>query len=152
VPGRALRVTATESGTEVEWRFPRHPRSVSRARATLREQLDGWGVGGGVADTAVLLLSELVTNAVRHARVPQGREIGALFALCGDVLRVEVADASDVVPAPRTPDEDSAGGRGLVLVAAMADDWGVSLREGVGKVVWAVLKLSPDGIPEEPAC
>lgn len=114
----------------------------------LREQLDGWGVGGGVADTAVLLLSELVTNAVRHARVPQGREIGALFALRDDVLRVEVADASNVAPTPRTPDKDDAGGRGLLLVSTMADDWGVSPREGVGKVVWAELKLSPGDVAD----
>ncbi|GAA1902546.1 hypothetical protein GCM10009837_27280 [Streptomyces durmitorensis] len=57
---------------EIAWRLPRGPRSVGRARSLLAEQARAWKVPNDVADTAVLLLSELMTNAVRHGRVPAG--------------------------------------------------------------------------------
>jgi len=135
-------MTETSAGAGVENRFPRHPRSVGRARAALRAQLAVWGVEGEAADSAELLISELMTNAVRHARVPLGREIEAYFALTGRLLRLEVSDASDRLPVPAQADDDAECGRGLALIAALSDDWGVCPRLGVGKCVWAVLKLS----------
>ncbi|MEU4885792.1 MULTISPECIES: ATP-binding protein [Streptomyces] len=126
----------------VETRFPRHPRSVGRARAVLRTQLSAWGVEGDAADSAELLISELMTNAVRHARVPHGREIETRFALTGRLLRLEVSDASDRLPVPAQAGAEAEGGRGLALVAALAHDWGVRPREGVGKCVWALLELT----------
>ncbi|MCC3653913.1 MULTISPECIES: ATP-binding protein [Streptomyces] len=126
----------------VETRFPRHPRSVGRARAVLRTHLSAWGVEGDTADSAELLISELMTNAVRHARVPHGREIEARFTLTGRLLRLEVSDASDRLPVPAQAGTEAEGGRGLALVAALARDWGVRHREGVGKCVWALLELT----------
>ncbi|MBQ0983560.1 ATP-binding protein [Streptomyces sp. F63] len=126
----------------VENRFPRHPRSVGRARAALRTQLSAWGVKGDAADSAELLISELMTNAVRHARVPHGREIEARFELTGRLLRLEVSDASDRLPVPAQAGADAEGGRGLALVAALSYDWGIRPREGVGKCVWALLELA----------
>ncbi|MFE0039977.1 ATP-binding protein, partial [Streptomyces sp. NPDC059018] len=122
----------------IEWRLPRSPRSAGRARAFLAEQSREWKLPDEVAETAVLLLSELVTNACRHARVPPGREVRARCVLGSDgVLRVEVSDASEVLPCPRTAGPGDEAGRGLALVAALADAWGAHPREcGVGKTVW----------------
>lgn len=88
-------------------------------------------------------MSELVTNSVRHAVRPRGRLIAVGVELAPEWLfRVEVADASDAVPV-RQPDPgpgaESESGRGLVLVEALAADWGTYPRKYVGKVVWFTL-------------
>jgi anti-sigma regulatory factor (Ser/Thr protein kinase) len=127
----------------VSHRFPRHRRSVGRAREALRHQLATWRVVGEVADNATLLLSELTTNAV-NAKTTNGREIGVRFELTGLALRLEVSDASDEQPKLKRAKADDVCGRGLALVEALSDDWGVQPRRGVGKVVWALLVL-PDG-------
>ncbi len=89
------------------------------------------------ADDVLLCVSELATNALVHG-VPPGR--GFLLRLLpydGGGLRVEVHDSGDGVPAVPQPDagEPGEGGRGLLLVAELADRWGVSGRSP-GKVVW----------------
>ncbi|GGV80801.1 ATP-binding protein [Streptomyces gelaticus] len=117
-------------------RWSRHPRCVSLARAELRTALAGWGFSEW-EESAVLVLSELLTNAGQHARVSLGREIETLFRPLGDGVRIEVHDASDVVPQVRDPEPGACGGRGLLLVAALADRWGYGARHGPGKVVWA---------------
>jgi serine/threonine-protein kinase RsbW len=130
--------------TDVSHRFPRRRRSVGRAREALKAQLAAWHVAGEPADIAELLLSELVTNAVQ-APTPPGREIGVRFALTPDTLRVEASDTSDRQPTPRLAEVDDERGRGLALVEALSDDWGVRPRAVVGKTVWAILKLQTDG-------
>ncbi|MFD3519205.1 ATP-binding protein [Streptomyces sp. NPDC058653] len=106
----------------------------------------GWGLST-LEDSAVLVLSELVTNAVLHARVPAGREIETRFLPTGfpvpDGLRIEVHDASALRPYRRKDDPDACDGRGLPIVDALADAWGVSERDGVGKLVWALWR-SPE--------
>ncbi|MGW7067622.1 ATP-binding protein [Streptomyces sp. NPDC054855] len=134
--------TTSPPPREFEWRLPRTPRSVGRARSLLAEQARAWKVPDDVADAAVLLLSELMTNAVRHGRVPVGREVEARCVLGGGVLRVEVADASDALPCPRAAGPDDESGRGLALVELLADDWGARPRPyGIGKTVWFELAL-----------
>ncbi|MFE7117966.1 ATP-binding protein [Streptomyces sp. NPDC057654] len=131
---------------EANHRFPRHRKSVGRARAALREQLAIWGVTDEPAETAVLLLSELVTNAVEHAKASPGREIGTRFGLYEGVLRLEVADANDDLPVPRPAADDDENGRGLALVSALADRWGTCpRRDGIGKRVWVELKIPTGG-------
>ncbi|UWE07617.1 ATP-binding protein [Actinacidiphila bryophytorum] len=100
-------------------------------------------MGGEVRDVAELLVSELVTNSVRHACRPTGRLIAVGAEMDpGRLLRVEVADASDVPPVVRVGAAPEAeGGRGLVLVGALAADWGTYPRQHVGKVVWFSLGL-----------
>ncbi|WP_372441041.1 ATP-binding protein [Actinacidiphila acididurans] len=94
-----------------------------------------------VAETAVLLVSELVTNAVRHSRVA-GRYILARCVLREDALRVEVGDAGDGVPVVRAAGDEAEGGRGLALVDALAAKWGTEPRAyGIGKTVWFELAL-----------
>jgi serine/threonine-protein kinase RsbW len=128
----------------VRWR--RHPRCVGRARVLLRESLDEWGLGA-LAETAELVLSELLTNAVRHTGASPGREIEThWFPLDGGV-RIEVHDAGDGRPVLGAPAPDEQGGRGLLLVEALAARWGVTGRRGPGKAVWAELPLPGEGQP-----
>ncbi|WP_265935512.1 ATP-binding protein [Actinacidiphila bryophytorum] len=130
-------------GVSAGWSFTRSAKAPGRARRLLREQMEGWGVGGEVRDVAELLVSELVTNSVRHACRPTGRLIAVGAEMDpGRLLRVEVADASDVPPVVRVGAAPEAeGGRGLVLVGALAADWGTYPRQHVGKVVWFSLGL-----------
>lgn len=123
------------------WRLSRHSRSVGRARRRFRAQAERWGLAEETLETAVLLLSELVTNAVRHSHV-RGRHIEVRCALATESLRVEVSDAGDGVPVLRTPDDEDESGRGLALVAVLATTWGVLLRpHAIGKTVWYELAL-----------
>ncbi|MEU2432910.1 ATP-binding protein [Streptomyces sp. NPDC007861] len=140
----------------IEWRLPRGPRSAGRARAFLAGQAKEWKLPEDTAETAVLLLSELVTNACRHAKVPPGREVWTRCVLLRDgVLRVEVSDASDVLPRPRAAAPDDESGRGLTLVAALADAWGAYPREcGIGKTVWFEVGagVTVDGVRDHGGC
>lgn len=123
---------------EVMRRWARHPRCVGLARMELRKALAGWGLVV-IEDAALIVLSELVTNAVRHARVSPGREIETRYLRASGGVRIEVHDAADAWLEKRAFDADSEDGRGLGLIAALADQWGVSERVGVGKAVWAVV-------------
>ncbi|MEU1328351.1 ATP-binding protein [Streptomyces sp. NPDC005865] len=106
-------------------------RAVSEVRKALRDFLRPWGRPGR-AETAELLTSELVTNALVHT--DHDAFVTATVGPRG--LRVEVRDFAGSRPEPRVPDADSGtNGRGLVLVQALADAWGVRVH-GVGKVVW----------------
>jgi serine/threonine-protein kinase RsbW len=129
--------------------WPAHERSVRRARRTLTDALTGWRMDG-LADTASLVLAELMTNAVQHARPPRsglvGSEVGTRFLPLGDAVRIEVHDVSPNAPEPRGSGLDALDerGRGLLLVDALTGGrWGVGRREGVGKLVWATVSASP---------
>ncbi|MVO83540.1 ATP-binding protein [Streptomyces sp. p1417] len=141
----------TDEG-EVILRWPRHPRSVSRARQELRKNLADWGAAD-LEDAALVVLSELLTNAVRHARASHGREIETRFRrLESDrsggsdgsggscVVRIEVHDSDAELPVVRPYGPCADGGRGLPIVAALAERWGVTPRNGPGKQVWAELR------------
>jgi anti-sigma regulatory factor (Ser/Thr protein kinase) len=93
-------------------------------------------------ETAALLTSELVTNAVLHAAT----EITITIRREPTGLRVEVADDDPQLPAVKQYDEAAATGRGLSVVTALADDWGVT-RRAVGKVVW--FELGDTTVPVE---
>ncbi|MFJ7221660.1 ATP-binding protein [Streptomyces sp. NPDC098090] len=105
----------------------------------MRTALAGWGLLV-LEEAAVLVLSELLTNAGQHARVSPGREIETRFRPVGDGVRIEVHDASTVLPEERRPEYDECGGRGLILVDALTDCWGYGERSGPGKMVWAELR------------
>ncbi|MFI0719348.1 ATP-binding protein [Streptomyces sp. NPDC021224] len=118
-------------------RWPMSARAVGRARGELREALCGWELEG-LADTAELVLSELMTNAVRHARTPRGRLIETRYERREEGVRIEVHDASHRIPLTRRAAEEDEAGRGLALVGVLTGQrWGVSSRDGVGKLVWA---------------
>lgn len=137
---------AHRSGTDdITFRLPRSRRSVPRARAVLHAALGDWGVGQETLDTAELVLSELVTNALR-VPAPGDRQVGVRItrSVADGLLRLEVSDAGGGRPEVREPGEDETGGRGLLLVAALAHRWGCEKRTaGIGKTVFAELK-APD--------
>ncbi|MER7838845.1 ATP-binding protein [Streptomyces sp. NPDC096040] len=134
----------TTAPKDIEWRLPRHARSVGRARELFREQAASWGLPQEVTATAELLLSELMTNAYRHAKVPAGREIWARCVVTNERVRVTVTDANDTLPTPGTASPDAESGRGLALVAALADDWCAERRGcGIGKELWFELATTP---------
>lgn len=138
-------MTESVSLNEVTFRLSRSRRSVGRTRALAHAVLGAWGVGQEVVETAELVLSELVTNALR-VPVPRDRQVGVRIVRSpGDgLLRLEVSDAGSGRPEVRTPGEDETCGRGLMLVEALAHCWGVEERvAGIGKTVWAELK-APD--------
>ncbi|MGW3494373.1 ATP-binding protein [Streptomyces sp. NPDC001020] len=106
-------------------------KAVPEARRALRELLTHWGRPGR-SETAELLTSELVTNALIHT--DDDAVLTATVSSRG--LRVEVRDFVGRRPSPRMPTaEDGTHGRGLVLVQSLADAWGVRAH-GVGKSVW----------------
>lgn len=133
----------------VTFRLPRCHRSVPRARAALLAVLEDWGVDQEVLGNAELVLSELVTNALR-APAPSDRQVGVRIVRTVDegMLRLEVSDAGAGTPELREPGDEETGGRGLLLVEALAHRWGVEKRAGgIGKTVFAELK-APDIVAE----
>ena len=113
-------------------RVPAQPVSVSDARRFVTELLADSGCGCALGEDAELMLSELVTNAVRHQR---DGAIGISAVLRGPALRVSVTDESADVPLARGAGTGAASGRGLFLVEQLATRWGWA-RLTVGKVVW----------------
>ncbi|MEU9100448.1 ATP-binding protein [Streptomyces sp. NPDC048361] len=102
-----------------------------------------WGLPPGAIDTAPHLVAELAANAATHGRLP-GRDIRLALRATTDVLRIEVTDTrGGDLPRRRSPAPDSVSGRGLVLVEAFADRWGVELGPVPRKTVWAELDLHP---------
>jgi signal transduction histidine kinase len=126
---------------EVTEEFEGVPESVRRARRLALDTLAGAGTSG---DEAVLLLSELATNAVIHA----GSPFQVTIRCRDDRLRIEVADGSRAVARRQRFSATSGTGRGLALVDDIADRWGVDER-GDGKTVWFELAVRPAG--SEPA-
>ncbi|MEU9863326.1 SpoIIE family protein phosphatase [Streptomyces sp. NPDC047971] len=120
-----------------DWRLPREPRSVGRARELARAQLTAWDLEP-LVDTVELLVSELVTNALRY-----GEGEIRLRLLRDRTLVCEVWDAGLVQPRRRRARDTDEGGRGLQLVGLLSAAWG-SRRTPRGKTVWFELPL-PDG-------
>ncbi|WP_432247882.1 ATP-binding protein [Streptomyces sanyensis] len=129
-----------------EMSFTPTPRGARLARRLCAERLHSWGVPYGTEahDDVALLVAELTANAVHHGRVP-GRDFRVRLGVPaepGTTVRIEVADARGErtpEPAPHPPGPDRTEGRGLLLVAALADRWGWAPRPpgAPGKVVWA---------------
>ena len=125
-----------------EWEVPRDPAAVGPVRAECAATLEAWGLGD-VGYTAELILSELITNAVRYGSPPiRVRLLHDRGLIC------EVADGSSTAPHPRRAAATDEGGRGLFLVAQLASRWGTRYTAR-GKVIWA--ELSPQEATPEPA-
>ncbi|WP_058043157.1 SpoIIE family protein phosphatase [Streptomyces roseifaciens] len=118
-----------------EWELPSDPAVVARARADVTRQLTEWGLDEA-AFTTELILSELVTNAIRHASGPvRVRIVRDRALIC------EVADGSSTSPHLRYAAAEDEGGRGLFLVAQLAERWGTRYTPE-GKVIWAEQPLA----------
>lgn len=120
------------------WRLPASARSVPEARRNITTTLGEWGLDGMV-DTARLLTSELVTNAVLHART----EMTLTVEEQGRGVRIAVTDRSPVSPALRHHSATATTGRGLRLLNQLADAWSVTSDNG-GKTVWFSLTADRD--------
>ncbi|MFE4623807.1 SpoIIE family protein phosphatase [Streptomyces mirabilis] len=126
------------------WDVPSDPSAVADVRAAAARLLDDWDMKEE-AFTLELILSELVTNAIRHATGPIGvRLIRDRSLIC------EVSDGSSVSPHLRRATTMDEGGRGLFLVAQFADRWGTRYTSG-GKVIWTEQQLSATDHPTEQA-
>jgi anti-sigma regulatory factor (Ser/Thr protein kinase)/anti-anti-sigma regulatory factor len=131
-------LTARPPAARAVLRLPSTRSTPGRARSFLRTCLRAWHADDAAEvdlEGAVLVLGELVTNAVVHAGTP----VEVLVSLRGSVLRVAVADQSPGEPRLRAAANDEENGRGLELVEALAWRWGVLPRGSGGKVVWAVV-------------
>ena len=123
-------------GTEAAQTFVPGPMAAREARRWVEPVLAG-SVPAGVALDALLVVSELVTNAVVHGAGPVRLRVRCLAGH----LRVEVSDDGGGPVGVRDTDPESTGGRGLLVVAHVARDWGVVAGEPGGKTVWAELAL-----------
>lgn len=121
--------------------------AVPLARRFVTAQLDRWAVSSSVVSDAVLVASELVTNALRYGAAPRSLEL----ELSRDRLRIGVRDAGQ--GRPRLPASDPAygkeNGRGLALLDAIGTDWGTDATDtdasaAAGKCVWCDLELDHD--------
>ncbi|MGW5343679.1 ATP-binding protein [Streptomyces sp. NPDC004050] len=130
----------------LELRLSPTPRGARLGRQLCAERLHAWGIPYGTEahEAVTLLVAELCTNAVRHGRV-RGRDFHLRLAVSAQptaAVRIEVTDTRGErtpEPAQHLPGPDRTEGRGLLLVAALADRWGWGPRPcgSPGKVVWA---------------
>ncbi|MDT0485090.1 ATP-binding protein [Streptomyces doebereineriae] len=117
------------------------PRGARLARLLAVEQLREWVLPLHPAEHIV---AELAANASTHGRVP-GRNFRLTLYFVGATLRIEVTDTrSDRLPRTELPAPEAESGRGLVLVDALADRWGVAPGPRPRKTVWAEIDLSPE--------
>jgi anti-sigma regulatory factor (Ser/Thr protein kinase) len=123
---------------EATW--PAVPASVPRARAFVTDYLMQ-RVPAEVVIGARLIASELATNAVLHAGTP----FTVTVEYAGTDVTIRVRDGSSQVPDASSPERLADRGRGLVLVDALSDSWGVSVETGGGKSVWARCATAPSG-------
>jgi anti-sigma regulatory factor (Ser/Thr protein kinase) len=108
--------------------LPAEPGSASAARRAVE---GGLALEGETLETVKLLVTELVTNSVRHAGLPSGAEIVLRARVSGELVRVEVTDAGRGFDPADRPEPSEAGGWGLRLVEALADRWGVETSPAV---------------------
>ncbi|MER7999590.1 ATP-binding protein [Streptomyces sp. NPDC095613] len=121
--------------------LPCAPESARRARLLVTAACTAWGLPG-LADAAALVVSELIANSVQHSG---SRLVRVLISLPEpERVRVAVMDTSRTPPAPRATDADTEGGRGLVVIEALADRWGTELLRR-GKQVYVELCPEKDG-------
>ena len=116
------------------------PSSVAVARHKLREALQRSGLGETVVYDAMLVLSELVSNAVQHGRPTPRGTLDVSWTLREDRLVLEIADGGQVpplVPQPRTPDEER--GRGLLIVDDVCETWWVDRQ---GEITYVVAEMA----------
>ncbi|MFI1417047.1 ATP-binding protein [Streptomyces sp. NPDC020731] len=135
--GEVIRVIDTD-GDHAAWTFSAYPGTVRAARSAVRDQLRLWDLDS-VGDLAALLVSELVTNALRYATGPIGVRLTRPTDL-GGVLLVEVSDPLPEPPRERAARPEDEGGRGLQLLASASRRWGTR-PAAPGKTVWFELAV-----------
>ncbi|MGW6979893.1 SpoIIE family protein phosphatase [Streptomyces sp. NPDC054932] len=130
------RTRAVEAGSIATWQLDTDPARVGDARHLVLDQLTAWDLDE-LAFSTELIVSELVTNAIRHA----GGSV-RLRLIRADTLTCEVSDSSNTQPRMRRARSSEEGGRGLYIVAQLSHRWG-SRYTGEGKTVWSEQSLPP---------
>jgi PAS domain S-box-containing protein len=130
------RTRALDTGQVATWHLAADPAVVAEGRRHARRQLTAWGLGDLVGTTE-LVVSELVTNAIRYAPAGPIR----LRLIRDTALICEVSDASSTAPHLRRARTYDEGGRGLLLVAQLTDRWGTRHTSTGGKTIWAEQRL-----------
>jgi anti-sigma regulatory factor (Ser/Thr protein kinase) len=125
------------SAIEAMTLLPGDVTTPAAARRFVRAALESVEADLVVIETVELLTTELVTNAIVHA----GSKSHLFIRAAKGVVRVEITDPDDRLPAMATPDTDAPGGRGLIIVNGLASAWGVEPTTKGGKTVW--FELSP---------
>jgi PAS domain S-box-containing protein len=131
------RTRALPADRIASWDLPAEPAVVAGARARAADQLAAWGLEQ-LTFTTELIVSELLTNAIRHAQPPL-----QVRMILDDALSCEVSDGSSTAPHLRRAGRYDEGGRGLLLVASLAERWG-SRPTRTGKTIWARQPLPPE--------
>ena len=149
--GEPYDAATNPGGTAGPWRrllmtLPAEDHSVRLARNAAHVVLGAWRLAH-MEETAVLIVSELVTNAVRHARETDVVEVD--LHATRTCLRIEIQDCDRHWPQPRIPGGFEESGFGFVLVDALAAKWGVR-ETTTGKAVWAELDIRRDGVSPGP--
>ena len=120
-------------------RVPWSPSSVSIVRRTVVEDLRGRGIATVTVDESEIVISELVSNAIRHARPLADGSLRVHWKVKAGVVEVEVTDGGgDTVPRPAPRTVWAPSGRGLRIVRSLAHEWGVA-QDRYGHTVWASL-------------
>lgn len=139
IPTCAGGIVASEARRAIDW----SDAAPTTARAFSLETLARWG-HEELAPEVASIVTELVTNAVIHART----DVEVSLSLTDSTLRISVRDRSHALPAPASPDHSSTSGRGMLIVAEMASRWGIE-PSADGKIVWAELKPLTDHPAQE---
>jgi len=123
--------------------LPAAPASVAIARRRLTEELLSVGIFDPVVGDAALVISELLSNAIRHARPLHGSWLRVAWSVDGGSIEVAVTDGgSPTRPRPAHASRSSLGGRGISIIEHLARTWGVRADDGV-LTVWAILPAVP---------
>jgi anti-sigma regulatory factor (Ser/Thr protein kinase) len=128
-----------EDDAVLQLALPADPASAGEARRALGDYTARQGVPADLANSAVLAISELVTNALRHA----GSPVLVLAEYAGGRLTLAVQDGEATLPTMQPPEPDAEGGRSLALVDQLAATWGLQSTV-LGKMVWVTLAGSAD--------
>ncbi|WP_435228316.1 ATP-binding protein [Streptomyces sp. Tue6028] len=136
---------ACPTAWDASWPLQRDPTSVRRARKLVLAQLEAWSLTEP-ADTAELLVSEVVTNALCHTRGP----LRLNLQVRGSRLRCEVEDTDPAGPVRRFVDVDDEGGRGIELLDLLTDAWGTS-DTATGKTMWFELRTHAEASTSMPS-
>jgi anti-sigma regulatory factor (Ser/Thr protein kinase) len=123
-------------------RVPAEPASAAAARAGLRAELRGRGMPDAVTDDAALVVTELLTNALRHARPLPSEQIDVNWTADDDGVLVRITDGGGMTyPQMLDSEPDDVAGRGLAIVDSLASDWGVEVDPD-RVTVWAYVTAS----------
>ncbi|MBB4771632.1 ATP-binding protein [Actinomadura livida] len=129
--------------------LPHAPSSVAVARRRLSSELVDSGVYDTIVDDATVIISELISNALRHARPLPSGQVRVRWRRREDVLELEVSDGGAMTEPRRGPGTlSSLGGRGLGIVETLSDGWGVRHEDG-STTVWAILRAPTASGDEE---